>query len=417
MHGVKMSLRGKHALAYTLFFLVFMILISILSLTNERRLESAWLFGTEDEDDDDSPVDCDGHYADYGDCIGDCGDGLQKSTFVRTVEPKNGGASCPAPHHRSCKLEDCEEPDFDPKDAIKIAESVVYGEGDQGEGMSCNRHIDCEINTSAGANREGIACRQYSISKPDLKACLKEKDAESLCNLDKVPRVNGGTHIMAYDREAGQFGKCMCDDTLSIVIDGICFTDAINNIKAVSKAIDKEFKLQVYRRGDNPNGPPKNDGTNVAMVCSNGSSHNYALFPGGREQATKFVTYTNAKSQDAMTHRTFKGVTNAVAIKHSSKGGDHNWLRVAFAGENWFEKASPVYNNGPMKDEFLFSFHRGKDSVGEEYILISAFAKGTRWFLADQDYQSFELHSHGDKFIWTQFPLTAPKLLYFRVIE
>ena len=414
MHGVQMSLRGKHALAYTLFFLVFMILISILSLTNERRLESAWLFGTEDEDDDDSPVDCDGHYADYGECLGDCGDGLQKSTFVRTVEPKNGGASCPAPHHRSCKLEDCKEPDFDPDDATQIAEDEVYGEGERGEGMSCNRHIDCEINTRAGANREGIACRQYSISKPDLKACLQEKTAESLCNLDKVPRVNGGTHIMSYDRQEGQFGMCKCDETLSIVIDGICFTDAISNVKNVPKAIDKEFKLQVYRRGD---GQPKNDGTNVAFVCSKGSSHSWALFPGGRSQATKFQTFTNATSQDAMTHRTVRGVTNAVAIKHVTKGGDYDWLRVAFNNEFWFDKASPVFNFGPMKDHFLFSFHRGKDSVGEEYILISAFVNGSRWFLADQDYQSFALDNHGDKFHWTQFPLTAPKLLYFRVLD
>jgi hypothetical protein len=398
-----------------------MILLSVLSLTNERRLESAWLFGTtededEDKDKDDSPVDCDGSYAAYGDCIGDCGDnGFMTSEFVRTVEPKNGGAACPTSLFTACTLpNECVVQNFGDSPVVSTAGDIPsFGVNSREEWQSCNDHNECINSNSDGALVDGIACRNYAVSNPETKACIKAEDAQSLCNDDK--KVSGGVrHFMTYEKDE-YYGKCVCDETLSIVINDICFGDAVSDVKNagahIGKAIDKQFKLQVYRKGDPA---PTNDGSNVMMVCSKSTSHSWALFPGGSAQSANFKTYTNGESQDAKTYRKYRGMINSVAIQHVDKGGDHDWLRVADGGENWFEKASPTQNNGPMHDEFLFNFHRGNDSTGEEYMLISCFANGKRWFLKDQDDNS--VFNRGEKFEWTQFPHEAERLLYFRVI-
>ena len=55
----------------------------------------------------DVKVDCEGNWNNWGDCSKTCGGGTQSRTWNKTIDPRNGGASCPATQMQSCNTQSC----------------------------------------------------------------------------------------------------------------------------------------------------------------------------------------------------------------------------------------------------------------------------------------------------------------------
>jgi len=53
----------------------------------------------------DAKVDCDGGWTNWGNCSKTCGGGTQSRTWNTTIEPRNGGAACPATQTQTCNTQ------------------------------------------------------------------------------------------------------------------------------------------------------------------------------------------------------------------------------------------------------------------------------------------------------------------------
>lgn len=71
--------------------------------------------GTECQYDDgeqiteDVKVDCEGYWNNWGNCSKTCDGGTRSRTWNTTVQPRNGGASCPATQSQSCNTQSCKK--------------------------------------------------------------------------------------------------------------------------------------------------------------------------------------------------------------------------------------------------------------------------------------------------------------------
>ena len=69
--------------------------------------------GTECQYDDgkqiteDVKVDCEGSWNNWGNCSKTCGGGTRSRTWNKTIQPRNGGALCPATQSQSCNTQSC----------------------------------------------------------------------------------------------------------------------------------------------------------------------------------------------------------------------------------------------------------------------------------------------------------------------
>jgi hypothetical protein len=107
----------------------------------------------------DVPVKCEGGWNDWGDCSKTCGGGTRTRTWNTTIEPRNGGAACPATQTQSCNTQSCQT--CKPNDTL-IAFADEYNISPGGL-YNCSQHkneSDCEAagGDFTGYNSWDLAC-------------------------------------------------------------------------------------------------------------------------------------------------------------------------------------------------------------------------------------------------------------------